>query len=193
MCAGRCSGSIDIASRTRGPPTEVRPNIDESRKDFRRWPFSLSELASHRVAGQHHRHVHALADNRDSLGSGRCRYDGAPVAASVAHMEEEPRTTGAGPASTSETRATRTETTEIRTSSDVQTSTSAKDEDRGDQGEEARGDQGEEARGDQGEEARGDERDRGDAPEGSSLGSKLGSKLGLGHHGDQADRDETDR
>src|SRR4051795_2561720 len=105
--------------------------------------------------------------------------------------------------------ATRTETTEIRTSSDVQTSTSAKDEDRGDQGEQARGDQGEQARGDQGEqargdqgeqargdrgeEARGDERDRGDAPEGSSLGSKLSSKLGLGHHGDQADRDETDR
>jgi hypothetical protein len=112
-------------------------------------------------------------------------YDGSPVAASVVRMEEEPRTTGAGPASTSETRATRTETTEIRTSSDVQTSTSAKDEDRGDQGEEARGDQG--------EEARGDERDRGDAPEGSSLGSKLSSKLGLGHHGDQADRDETDR
>ena len=139
--------------------------------------LSLSEPASHRVAGQDHRHVHALADDRDSLGSGRCRYDGAPVAASVVRMEEEPRTTGAGPASTSETRATRTETTEIRTSSDVQTSTSATDEDSGDQGEEARG----------------DERDRGDAPEGSSLGSKLGSALGLGQHGDQAGRDETDR
>jgi hypothetical protein len=113
------------------------------------------------------------------------RYDRAPVAGSVAHMGEEPRTTGAGPASSSETRATRTETTEIRTSSDVQTSTSAKDDDRADRGEEARGDQGEETRGDQG--------DRGDAPEGGSLGSKLGSKLGLGHHGDQADRDETDR
>jgi hypothetical protein len=92
-------------------------------------------------------------------------------------MREEPRTTDAGPAPTSETRATRIETTEVRTSSDVRTSTSAKDENVRDQGEEARGDQ----------------RDRGDAPGSSSLGSKIGSKLGLGHHGDQADRDETDR
>src|SRR3954467_9815854 len=128
-------------------------------------------------------------------------------------MEEKPRTTDIGGASTSETRETRTEKTEFRTSSDVRTSTPAKDEDVRDQGEEARDDhrhqqaeevrdQGEEARDDQrdrkdedvrdqGEEARDDQRDRGDAPEGSSLGSKLGSKLGLGHHGDQADRDET--
>jgi hypothetical protein len=91
-------------------------------------------------------------------------------------MEEKPRTTDTGTASASETRETRTEKTEFRTSSDVRTSTPAKDEDVRDQGEEAKDDQ----------------RDRGDAPEGSSLGSKLGSKLGLGHHGDQADRDETE-
>jgi hypothetical protein len=93
-----------------------------------------------------------------------------------AGMEEEPRTTDTGPASTSETRETRIETAEVRTSSDVRTSTPAKDEGVRDQGEEAEDDQ----------------RDRGDAPKGSSLGSKLGSKLGLGHHGDQADRDETE-
>ena len=91
-------------------------------------------------------------------------------------MGEKPRTTETGGASTSETREIRTEKTEFRTSSDVRTSTPAKDEDVRDQGEEARDDQ----------------RDRGDASEGSSLGSKLGSKLGLGHHGDQADRDETE-
>jgi hypothetical protein len=108
-------------------------------------------------------------------------------------MEEKPRTTDTGPALTSETRETRTEKTEFRTSSDVRTSTPAKDEDVRDQGEEARDDQrdrkDEDVR-DQGEEARDDQRDQGDAPKGSSLGSKLGSKLGLGHHGDQADRDE---
>jgi hypothetical protein len=108
-------------------------------------------------------------------------------------MEEKPRTTDTGTASASETRETRTEKTEFRTSSDVRTSTPAKDEDVRDQGEEARDDQrdrGDEDVRDQGEEARDDQRDQGDAPEGSSLGSKLGSKLGLGHHGDQADRDE---
>jgi len=109
-------------------------------------------------------------------------------------MEEKPRTTDIEGASTSETRETRTETTELRTSSDVRTSTPEKDEDVRGQDEEARDDQrdrkDEDVR-DQGEEARDDQRDRGDAPEGSSLGSKLGSKLGLGHHGDQADRDET--
>ena len=91
-------------------------------------------------------------------------------------MGETPRTTDEGPASTSETTETRTEKTEFRTSSDIRTSTSVPDEGARDQAEEA-GD---------------DQRDRGDAPEGSSLGSKLGSALGLGH-GDQADRDDTER
>jgi hypothetical protein len=107
-------------------------------------------------------------------------------------MGEKPRTTDAGPASTSETTETRTEKTEFRTSSDTRTSTSAHDEDARDQAQEAGDDQrdrGDEDVRDQAEEA-GD--DRGDAPEGSSLGSKLGSKLGLGHHGDRADRDDTE-
>src|SRR3954454_24870193 len=80
-------------------------------------------------------------------------------------MREEPRTTDAGPASTSETRATRIETTEVRTSSDVRTSTSAQDDDVRDQSEKTRGDQrdrnDEDVR-DQGDEARGDQRDRND-------------------------------
>ena len=114
---------------------------------------------------------------------------------SVLRMEEKPRTPDTGPVSTSETTQTRTETTEFRTSSDVQTSTSAKDEDVRDQSEQA-GDDQREGKGEdvryQSEEAGDDQRDRGDSPQGSSLGSKLGSKLGLGHHGDQADRDETE-
>jgi hypothetical protein len=110
-------------------------------------------------------------------------------------MKEEPRTTDTGPAPTSKTTETRTEKTEFLTSSDVRTSTSAKDEDARDQGEEATDDQRDrkaEGARDQGEEARDDQRDPGDAPKGSSLGSKLGDKLGLGQHGDQADRDETE-
>jgi hypothetical protein len=114
---------------------------------------------------------------------------------SVVCMSEEPRATDPGPAPTSKTTETRTETTEFQTSSDVRTSTSAKEEDVRGQGEEATDDQrdrqDEDARG-QGEEVRDDQRDPGDAPQGSSLGSKLGNKLGLGHHGDQADRDETE-
>jgi hypothetical protein len=110
-------------------------------------------------------------------------------------MEEKPRTPDTGPVSTSETKETRTETTEFRTSSDVQTSTSAKDEDVRDQSEEAGADQREgrdEDVRDQSEEVGDDQGNRGDSPKDSSLGSKLGSKLGLGHHGDQADRDETE-
>jgi hypothetical protein len=133
---------------------------------------------------------------------------------SVVVMGEKPRTPDTGPASTSETKEIRTETTEFRTSSDVQTSTSAKDEAVRDQGEEARDDQrdrkdenvrdedggarddrrdrkDENVR-DQGEEVRDDQGDQGDSTSGSSLGSKLGDALGLGHHGDRVDRDGTE-
>ena len=109
-------------------------------------------------------------------------------------MTEERGTTDSGPVSTSKTTETRTETTEFRTSSDVQTSTSAQEQDARDQGEEAGDDQRdrrvEDAR-DQGEEAGDDQRDPGDAPKGGSLGSKISDALGLGQHGDRADRDET--
>ena len=110
-------------------------------------------------------------------------------------MTEEPRTTDTGPAPASKTTETRTEKTEFLTSSDVRTSTSAKDEDARDQGEQATDDQRdrkvEDARG-QGEEARDDQRDPGDAPKGSSLGSKISDALGLGQHGDRADRAATE-
>jgi len=107
-------------------------------------------------------------------------------------MTEEPRTTDTGPAPTSRTTETRTEKTEFLTSSDVRTSTSAKDDNARDQGEEATDDQRDrkaEDAGDRGAEARDDQRDPGDAPKGSSLGSKLGDALGLGQHGDQAGRE----
>ena len=92
-------------------------------------------------------------------------------------MAEQPRATNSEPASTIETTETRTERTDFRTSSsDVRTSAPAKDEDVHDQGAETRDDQ----------------RDQDDVPKDSSLGSKLSSKLGLGHHGDQGDRDETE-
>jgi hypothetical protein len=124
--------------------------------------------------------------------------------------EEEPRATDAGPGSTSETRETRTVTTEVHTSSDVQTSTSSQDENvsdqraqatgdqrgdaTGDQRGEATGDQRGEATGDQRGDATGDQRGEGDvAPEGSSLGRRIGDKLGLTDHGNQTARDETDR
>jgi hypothetical protein len=110
-------------------------------------------------------------------------------------MKEEPRTTDTGSVPTSKTTETRTETTEFRTSSDVQTSTSAKDEDARDQGAEAtdgQRDRRDEGARDQAEEVRDDPRDPGDAPKDSSLGSKLGDALGLGHHDDQARRDETE-
>jgi hypothetical protein len=110
-------------------------------------------------------------------------------------MSEEPRRTDPGPAPTSKTTETRTETTEFQTSSDVRTSTSGTEEGARDQGEEATADQrgrSDEGARDQGDEARDDQRDPGDAPRGSSLGDKIGDKLGLGHHGDQADRGETE-
>jgi hypothetical protein len=116
--------------------------------------------------------------------------------------EEEPRATDAGPGSTSETRETRTVTTEVHTSSDVQTSTSSQDENvsdqraqaTGDQRGDATGDQRGEATGDQRGDATGNQRGEGDvAPEGSSLGRRIGDKLGLTDHGNQTARDETDR
>jgi len=129
------------------------------------------------------------------------------------YMTEEPRTTDSGPAPTSKTTETRTERTEFLTSSDVQTSTSATDEDARGQGAEATDDrrdrgaedargqgaeatddrrdrEAEDARG-QGAEVADDQRDPGDAPKDSSLGSKIGDALGLGQHDDRADRDET--
>src|SRR4051812_16392442 len=104
-------------------------------------------------------------------------------------MTEEPRTADTGPAPTLKTTETRTEKTEFVTSSDVQTSTSAKEEgargqgaeatddqrdrrveDARDQGAEATDDQRDrrvEGARDQGEVARDDQRDPGDAPQGS--------------------------
>jgi hypothetical protein len=129
-------------------------------------------------------------------------------------MSEEPRRADPGPAPTSKTTETRTETTEFQTSSDVRTSTSGTEERARDHGEDATDDrrepqdegvrgQGEDAGDDrreprdegvrrQGEDAGDDQRDAGDAPTGGSLGDKLGDKLGLGRHGDRSDRDDTE-
>jgi hypothetical protein len=110
-------------------------------------------------------------------------------------MSEEPRRADPGPAPTSKTTETRTETTEFQTSSDVRTSTSGTEERARDHGEDATDDRREPrdegVRG-QGEDAGDDRRNAGDAPEGGSLGDKLGDKLGLGRHGDRADGDDTE-